>query len=474
MIDRKDFHRHAPDITKWIQQYFDQLEKLPVKSQVVPGDIYEQIPGQMPESGEPLEVILKDMDRIILPGMTHWQHPNFHAYFPANSSVESVYAEMMTAAMGAQCMIWETSPAAAELEERMMEWLQRAMGIPKDWEGVIQDTASSATLVAILTAREKVTNFEANENGVPPNLRVYCSTQTHSSIEKAVKIAGIGRKNLVKIPVDEQMRMRADALEAQIQQDMESGYLPCCVVTAVGTTGTVAVDPIPEISAICARHNVWHHIDAAYAGSALILPEYQWMIEGMEQADSFVFNPHKWLFTNFDCTAYYVKDADILVRTFDILPEYLKTRTRGQVNDYRDWGIPLGRRFRALKLWFVMRSFGLKGMQERLRHHIALNAQFAEWVEQSENFELLLPPFLNFTCFRFRPNSQTEEALNALNQALVERVNQRGKLFLTHTKIEDRYVLRMVIGQTYVEARHVEAAWAEIRTVAAELNLHAQ
>lgn len=474
MIDRKDFHRHASDITNWIQQYFDQLERLPVKSQVAPGDIYQQIPEQMPESGEPLQAILQDMDRIILPGMTHWQHPNFHAYFPANSSVESVYAEMMTAAMGAQCMIWETSPAAAELEERMMEWLQRAMGIPKDWEGVIQDTASSATLVAILTAREKVTNFEANENGVPPNLRVYCSSQTHSSIEKAVKIAGIGRKNLIKISLDEQMRMRADALEQQIQQDVEAGYLPCCVVSAVGTTGTVAVDPIPEISAICARHKVWHHIDAAYAGSALILPEYQWMTKGIEQADSFVFNPHKWLFTNFDCTAYYVKDADILVRTFDILPEYLKTRTRGQVNDYRDWGIPLGRRFRALKLWFVMRSFGLKGMQERLRHHIALNAQFAKWVGQSEDFELLLPPFLNFTCFRYRPDGRTDEALNALNQALVDKVNQRGKLFLTHTKVEDRYVLRMVIGQTYVEERHVEAAWGELRTVAAELNLHAQ
>ena len=466
MIRRQDFHQHASDITNWIQRYFDQLESLPVKSQVKPGAITEQIPERMPEHGEHLDAILQDMDKIIVPGITHWQHPNFHAYFPANSAVESVYAEMMTAAIGAQCMIWETSPAAAELEERMMQWLQHAMGIPSSWEGVIQDTASSATLVAILTAREKVTDFQANETGVPPNLRVYCSTQTHSSIEKAVKIAGIGRRNLIKIPVDDQMRMQPEALDAQIQEDLEKGYKPCCVITAVGTTGTVAVDPIPAISAICAKHQVWHHIDAAYAGSALLLPEYHWMIEGITEADSFVFNPHKWLFTNFDCTAYFVKDADILVRTFDILPEYLKTGTRGQVNDYRDWGIPLGRRFRALKLWFVMRSFGLTGMQERLRHHIALNDQFAEWVDQHPDFECILPPFLNFSCFRLRPAGQATADLNVLNQALVEYINCEGKIFLTHTKVNDQYVLRMVIGQTYVEQRHIELAWETITNAA--------
>ena len=466
MIDRKDFHCQASTITDWIQQYFNRLENLPVKSQAAPGDVARALPEQMPESGEGLEAILRDMDRIILPGMTHWQHPNFHAYFPANSSVESVYAEMMTAAMGAQCMFWEPSPAAAELEERMMEWLQHAMGIPGNWEGVIQDTASSATLVAMLTAREKVTDFQANETGVPPNLRVYCSTETHSSIEKAVKIAGIGRRNLIKIPVDRQLRMRPAALEAQIERDIAEGYLPCCVVTALGTTSTLAVDPIPEISAICARHGVWHHIDAAYAGSALILPEYQWMIAGIELADSFVFNPHKWLFTNFDCTAYYVKDADLLVRTFDILPEYLKTRTRGQVNDYRDWGIALGRRFRALKLWFVMRSFGLNGLQERLRKHIRLNAKFAEWIRDSDDFELLLPPFLNLTCFRCWPEGAPESRLNPLNQDLLERLNASGVLFLTHTKIDGKYVLRMVIGQTYIEGRHVETAWAALQEAA--------
>lgn len=460
MIHRKDFHKHASRITDWIQGYFDKLGSLPVKAQVKPGDIGQQIPASMPEQGEALADIMNDLDRIILPGMTHWQHPNFHAYFPANSSVESLYAEMITAALGAQCMIWETSPAAAELEERMMQWLQSAMGIPSDWEGVIQDTASSATLVALLTARERATDFQSNETGVPGNLRVYCSTQTHSSIEKDVKIAGIGRRNLIKIPVDDQLRMLPQALEAQIVADKAAGFLPCCVISAVGTTGTVAVDPIREISECCARYGVWHHIDAAYAGSALLLPEYQWMIDGIAQADSFVFNPHKWLFTNFDCTAYYVKEVDLLLRTFDILPEYLKTSTRGQVKDYRDWGVPLGRRFRALKLWFVLRSYGLAGLQAKLREHIRLNEQFAQWVDEAEDFELLLPPFLNFTCFRYHPGSADEAQLNALNEQLLQRINQSGELFLTHTKIGQRYVLRMVIGQTYVEAADVERAWA--------------
>lgn len=463
MIHRKDFHKHASRITDWIQGYFDKLASLPVKAQVQPGDIYQQIPARMPEQGEALADIMNDLDRIILPGMTHWQHPNFHAYFPANSSVESLYAEMITAALGAQCMIWETSPAAAELEERMMQWLQSAMGIPADWEGVIQDTASSATLVALLTARERATDFQSNETGVPGNLRVYCSTQTHSSIEKDVKIAGIGRRNLIKIPVDDQLRMLPQALEAQIVADKAAGFLPCCVISAVGTTGTVAVDPIREISECCARHGVWHHIDAAYAGSALLLPEYQWMIDGIAQADSFVFNPHKWLFTNFDCTAYYVKEVDLLLRTFDILPEYLKTSTRGQVKDYRDWGVPLGRRFRALKLWFVLRSYGLAGLQAKLREHIRLNELFAQWVDEAEDFELLLPPFLNFTCFRYHPVTADEEQLNALNEQLLQRINQSGELFLTHTKIGKRYVLRMVIGQTYVEAADVERAWASLQ-----------
>ena len=333
-----------------------------------------------------MTIILKDLDRIITPGITHWQHPNFHAYFPANSSVESQLGEMITTAIGAQCMIWDTSPAAAELEERMMEWMRDMMSLPKDFTGVIQDTASTATLAAILTAREVKTNFKSNEEGVPGNLRVYCSTETHSSIEKGVMISGIGSKNLVKIPVDEQMRMIPEALDQQVAQDIKDGLVPCCVIAAVGTTGTLAVDQIDLLGTICKKYRVWLHVDAAYAGTALVLPEYQWMIKGIEKADSFVLNPHKWMFTNFDCTAYYVKDTEALIKTFEVMPEYLKTSSRGLVNDYRDWGIPLGRRFRALKLWFVIRSFGIQGIRETLRKHIQLNEYFAEELIKEKGF----------------------------------------------------------------------------------------
>lgn len=470
MLDPKNFSKEADAVMQWIEKYFQNIASYPVKSQVRPKEIYDQIPAAPPEQSEDLAAIMKDLDEIIMPGITHWQHPNFHAYFPANRSVESMLAEFITAAIAAQCMIWETSPAAAELEERMMEWLRDQMSIPSHFEGVIQDTASTATLAAILTAREVKTGFRSNVEGVPSNLRVYCSTETHSSIEKAVAISGIGTKNLVKIEVDEKLGMIPERLAQQVEKDINNGLAPCCVVVATGATGTVAVDPLKPIADICQKHNIWLHVDAAYAGTALLLPEYQWMIEGIEGADSFVFNPHKWMFTNFDCSVYFVKDADVLIKTFEVLPEYLKTKTRGQVNDYRDWGIPLGRRFRALKLWFVMRSFGMDGIRKKLRHHIQLNDSFAKKVEKSSDFELLLPPFLNYTCFRYHPSRlQDEEKLNRLNEKLVDRINSRGRVFLTHTKIRSRYVIRMVIGQVYVEQEHVEKAWEEIVKVAKSL-----
>ncbi|MEM6725566.1 MAG: aminotransferase class I/II-fold pyridoxal phosphate-dependent enzyme, partial [Bacteroidota bacterium] len=400
MLHRSDFRPNAEKMIEWIDQFYKNLESLPVKSQVQPKEILNQLPESMPHRSETIDAIMADLDTIILPGITHWQHPNYHAYFPANASVESVIAEFATAAIGAQCMIWDTSPAAAELEERMMEWLRQAMGLPDNFEGVIQDTASTATLAAILTAREVCTDFRSNIDGVPNNLRVYCSTETHSSIEKAVAISGIGTKNLVKIPVDAQLRLDPKQLRLQIESDLANGLNPCCVIVALGTTGTVAVDDIEAIGQICEQHQVWLHVDAAYAGTALLLPEYQYMIQGIERSDSFVFNPHKWMFTNFDCTAYYVKDVEALIKTFEALPEYLKTKTRGLVNDYRDWGIPLGRRFRALKLWFLMRSYGLEGLQAKLRKHIDLNTYFAEQIQAMEGFELLTEPILNFSCFR--------------------------------------------------------------------------
>ena len=379
MLNPKDFKQSSDPVISWIDNYLKTITSNPVKSKVRPGEIYNNLPERAPEQPESLEQIIKDLDEIILPGITHWQHPNFHAYFPANSSVESVLAEFITSAIGAQCMIWDTSPAAAELEQRMMEWLRDAMGIPHRFEGVIQDSASSASLVALLTAREVKTNFRSNEEGVPGNLRVYCSRETHSSVEKAVGVCGIGKKNLVRLEVDQQMRMQPEALHRHIVEDLEKGLVPCAVVAAIGTTGTVAVDPLKEIATLCRQYNIWLHVDAAYAGSALLLPEYRWMIDGMDQVDSFVFNPHKWMFTNFDCSVYFIKNVDLLIKTFEILPEYLKTSTRGSVNDYRDWGVPLGRRFRALKLWFVIRSFGLSGLRERLQSHISTGSMRDSW-----------------------------------------------------------------------------------------------
>lgn len=466
MLNPKEFKKAADPVIDWIDNYLKNIADYPVKSKVQPGEIYKQIPEEAPEQSESLEQIIKDLEEVIIPGITHWQHPNFHAYFPANSSVESVLAEFVTSAIGAQCMIWDTSPSAAELEQRMMEWLRDAMGLPGSFEGVIQDSASSASLVALITAREVATEFKSNDEGVPANLRVYCSTETHSSIEKAMGVCGIGRKNLVKVSVDNQMRMIPGELEKHIKSDLAAGKRPCSVVAAIGTTGTVAVDPLKEIADICKKHKIWLHVDAAFAGSALLLPQYRWMIEGIEQADSFVFNPHKWLFTNFDSSVYFVKSAEHLIKTFEILPEYLRTSTRGQVNDYRDWGVPLGRRFRALKLWFVIRSFGLKGLRDRIQAHIDLNEYFCSELVKIDGIQLALEPFLNFSCFRFNPTGINEtEKLNPLNEKLLSELNHRGKLFLTHTKIDGYYTLRMIIGQTYIEKEHVDLALQELRTV---------
>ncbi|MEN8202267.1 MAG: aminotransferase class I/II-fold pyridoxal phosphate-dependent enzyme [Bacteroidota bacterium] len=470
MLKPDTFRSDSAEIIQWIDRYLNHITEFPVKSPVAPGDIYQQIPEMPPDNSESLEQIIKDLDEIIMPGITHWQHPNFHAYFPANTSVESVLAEFITSAIGAQCMIWDTSPAAAELEQRMMEWLRDAMGIPASYEGVIQDTASSASLVALLTAREVASGFRSNEEGVPDKLRVYCSTETHSSVEKAVGVCGIGTKNLAKINVDPQLRMDPEKLEIQIKADLKQGYKPCAVVATIGTTGTVSVDPLKAIAVICKKYGIWLHVDAAYAGTALLLPEYRWMIEGIEQADSFVFNPHKWMFTNFDCSVYFVKSAELLIKTFEILPEYLKTKSRGSVNDYRDWGLPLGRRFRALKLWFVIRSMGLEGIREKLRNHIALNQYFTDSIKDIRGLELPMEPFLNFSCFRLQPAGiNSVDQLNEINESFLEAINSKGNLFLTHSKINGLYTLRMIIGQTYVEKKHVDLALSEIRSAANSL-----
>jgi aromatic-L-amino-acid decarboxylase len=468
-----DFRKQAHELVEWMASYMENIESYAVKSSVSPGTIFNRLPALPPSGAEPFGSLMKDFNEIIMPGMTHWQHPGFFAYFPANSSPPSVLAEMLTATLGAQCMIWETSPAAAELEEKVMIWLRDLIGLPPEFEGVIQDTASTATLAAIITAREKATGYSFNETGAPDKgtLRVYCSGQTHSSVEKAVKICGIGRKNLVKIAVRDDFSMDPLKLKEAVISDIGMGYVPCCVVATLGTTGTTAVDPLKEIGEICREYNIYMHVDAAMAGTALILPEFQWMLEGREYIDSFVFNPHKWMFTNFDCTAYFVRDAASLIKTFELLPEYLKTRTRGLVNDYRDWGVPLGRRFRALKLWFVIRSYGTEMLREKVRLHIKLASDLEEWILSEDDFEILAPVVISLVCFRYKPAGVEESKVNLINEKLNHILNDSGKIYLTHTVLNGKYTLRMVTAQTNVNATHVQSAWELIRDTARSISL---
>lgn len=466
-----EFRKHAHELVDWMARYMDEVEKYPVKSTVKPGEIFSKLPDEPPVKPESFESFMKDMDEIIMPGITHWQSPNFYAYFPANTSAPSILAEMIMATLGAQCMIWETSPSAAELEEKMMIWLRDLIRLPKTFEGVIQDSASTSTLAAILTAREKATDFKANDEGAAAStgLRVYCSEQTHSSIEKAVKISGIGRLNLVRIPVRKDFTMDVQKLRDAIESDKKAGLKPCCVIATIGTTGTTAIDPLKPIGRICAENGIWLHVDAAMGGTALILPEYQWMLDGREFIDSIVFNPHKWMFTGFDCSAYFVKNPAYLIKTFEILPEYLRTRTRGAVNDYRDWGVPLGRRFRALKLWSVIRMYGAEGLRDKVRGHIRIAKRLAEMIMRENDFQILAPVTLNVVCFRYKPSGRSEEELNRLNETLNHRLNDEGKIYLTHTTVNGVYTLRMVTGQTNVTPEHVDLAWRLIMKAAREL-----
>lgn len=467
-MDLRAFRAHAHEVVDWMADYLEQIESLPVKSPVQPGDILRKLPATPPTGGEPFSALMEDFRSIILPGMTHWQSPSFFAYFPSNASPPSILAEMLAATLGAQCMSWATSPAATELEERVMQWLRQMIGLPEAWAGVIQDTASTSTLTSLLTARERQSGFSVNRSGFTNSERftAYCSEEAHSSVEKAVRIAGLGREHLRKIPVDQNYAMRPEALALAIRRDLDAGYTPLWVVAALGTTGSGAVDPLEEIGNLCCDYKIWLHVDAAYAGTALILPEHRSILHGIGHADSFVFNPHKWMFTNFDCSAYFVKDRDSLIRTFEILPEYLKTHEPDPVNNYRDWGIQLGRRFRALKLWFVIRSYGVEGLRALVRHHCSLAAELAEVIRREPSFALLAPVRFSLVCFRYQPPGLSEDRLNELNMQLMERLNATGKLYLSHTKLNGTTSLRLVLSQTRVEQRHVDDAWALIRQTA--------
>jgi len=461
-VEIDEFRKKAHQLVDWMADYLRDIRTYPVKSQVKPGEIMGQLPEKPPEDGQSFDQIMADFEKVLVPGITHWQHPSFFAYFPANSSPPSVLAEMLTATTAAQCMIWQTSPAAAELEERMINWLRQMLGLPSEFTGVIQDTASTATLCSILSARERLSDFAVNRKGLYdfPPMAVYCSKETHSSIEKDVKIAGLGAESLRKIDVDENFALIPESLEKKIQSDIDDGIKPLCVIATLGTTSSTAVDPIEEIGQICKKYDLWLHIDAAYAGTALLLPEMRWMGKGIELADTFVFNPHKWMFTNFDCSAYFIKDPSILVRTFEILPEYLKTSESERVNNYRDWGIPLGRRFRALKLWFVIRMYGVSGLRQMIRNHIKWAQELVEEIKSNSDFEILAPVPLNLVCFRYHPQDvDNPEQLDTLNARLLEKLNDSGKIYLTHTRLNGKYALRFVASQTQGTRDDVFRAW---------------
>jgi aromatic-L-amino-acid decarboxylase len=468
-MDTDTFRKHGHEFIDWVADYFENIEQYQVKPDVKPGDILLQLPQAPPERGEPMDRIFSDFKDIIMPGMTHWQHPGWMAYFPANNSPASVLAEILTAGLGAQCMSWQTSPAATELEEKVMDWLRQMICLPEHFVGVIQDTASTATLAALISAREKVTGLQSNKQGIDKTMRVYASTEAHSSIEKAVKIAGLGSENLRLIATDKAFAMQPDALKRAIEEDIASGFLPTCVVAAIGSTSSMAMDPVDEIARVCKEHDLWLHVDAAFAGTAAIVPELRDFMKGTEQADSLVFNPHKWMLTNFDCSAYFVKDPAMLVQAFEIRPEYLKTAADNQVKNYRDWGIQLGRRFRALKLWFVIRSYGVEGIQKMVREHVRLAAMFAKWLEQDSRFEIMAPVQLSLVCFRLNPGGVDEEQLNKLNQLFLARINTATDVFMTHTTLKGKYTLRLAIGSRTTTEMHVERAWKIIIQAADEI-----
>ena len=474
-MDAAEFRRHGHELIDWIADYQENAERYPVLARVEPGDVRRRLPSAPPERGEPMEAILKDFHEIVMPGVTHWNHPRFFAYFPANNSGPSVLGELLSAGLGVNAMLWQTCPAATELEEVVMDWLRQLLGLPAEFRGVIQDTASTATLCALLCARERATGHAVNRDGFAAGadggaLRVYVSDQGHSSIEKGAKIAGFGAANVVRVASDAEYAMDPADLARRVAADREAGLRPCAVVATVGTTSSTAMDPLAAVGAIAGEHGLWLHVDAALAGSAAVLPEMRHLLDGVEAADSLVFNPHKWLFTNFDCSAFFTRRPDELVRTLTILPEYLKTDHDDDVSNFRDWGIQLGRRFRALKLWFVLRSFGAEGLRERLREHLALARDFGSWVDADPDFELLAPVAVNTVCFRWRPGDEADgEGLDALNKRLLDTVNAGGLIYLTHTRLAGRFTLRLSVGQTQTRRRHVEEAWACLRDAAASL-----
>jgi aromatic-L-amino-acid decarboxylase len=460
----EEFRKQGHAVVDWIADYYRRIESFPVMSQVKPGEIRASLPKEAPTEPEPFERILADIETIILPGITHWQSPNFFAYFPSNASGPGLLGDLLSSGFSVQGMLWATSPACTELETHVLDWLVDALALPDKFHssstggGVIQDTASSSALCAVLAARERATNFETNRTGIGRKLVAYTSSQAHSSIEKAIKIAGVGSDNLRLVEVDGDFAMRSHVLSAAIERDKANGLIPFFVCGTVGTTSSNGMDPLSEIGKVCRDRSLWFHVDAAMAGTSALCPEFRHFQHGVEYADSYCFNPHKWMFTNFDCDCFFVADRKVLTNALSVLPEYLRNRATesGAVIDYRDWQVQLGRRFRALKLWFVLRYYGIEGLQFHVREHVRLAQEFASWIRGDMRFELVVPPPLNLVCFRL--NASDEE-----NQQLINALNRSGDLYLTHTKLNGRLVLRMSIGQTNTEQHHVERAWKRIQ-----------
>lgn len=465
-----EFRAAAHAAVDWIADYLEHPERYPVKSRVAPGATRAALPSAPPTVGEPLARMMQDFERTILPGITHWNNPSFFAYFANSASYPGILGELLAAGLNANGMLWVTSPAVTELEQVTLDWLRQLMGLGDGWFGQITDTASVSTFYALAAAREAA-GLDIRARGMAarsdlPTLRVYCSEHAHSSIDKAVIALGIGHDNLVKIPADDQFRMRADALEAAIQSDTARGYLPIAVVPCVGTTSTTSIDPVPEVVRIARAHGCWVHVDTAYAGPAAIVPELRYLMDGVDGADSVVVNPHKWLFTPMDCSVLYTKRPDALKQAFALLPEYLVTKGQDDVVNLMDYGIQLGRRFRSLKLWMILRAYGAEGLAERIRFHCELAREFAGMVHYEGGWELTAPIPLSLVCFRYAPTGASEDELARLNAAIMERVNAGGTAYLSHTKLNGKYTLRLAIGNIRTDRSHIESVWKELRAAA--------
>ncbi len=463
-----DFRTYGKQLVDWIADYLECPERYPVLSQVEPGEIKSQLPASPPVAPESFDTILKDFDDILLPGITHWNSPAFIAYFSSTGSMPGILGELLTAGLNVNGMLWRTSPSATELEEVVLDWLRQMVGLPDTFKGVIMDTASMSSMIAIAAAREAL-NLRIREEGMAgrldlPRLTMYTSEQSHSSIEKGGMVLGIGQQNVRKIEVDAEFRMKPACLAAAIEQDRRSGCRPFFVCATVGTTSTTSIDPVPAIVDICQRESVWLHVDGAYGGNAAIVPEMRWVLEGVDRADSFVMNPHKWMFTPLDFSAFYTRHVDILKRAFSILPEYLRTSEGSAVTNFMDYGVQLGRRFRALKFWFVVRAFGVEGLIDRLREHLRLAKLFEGWVRAAPDWEVVAPVPFSTINFRACPPNVPEEKWNEFNERLLIAVNATGEVFLSHTQLNECYILHLAIGNIRTEEKHIAQAWELLGT----------